>query len=189
MAVVDLNANEWNNSDGLMVLFGTDKARASRGGEYSILANGIHCVSVIVDLKGTATANGTFPTAASGNELILADNVNIPNGAFITKVRVTVLKEPTTVGSPNLDFGLVDQDRTTEIDFNGLIAAGDAWETGGADLGTVFEYTLGTTEAGALIGTKITNTGLLSASPDTADWTAGILKLDVEFYMPLSADL
>lgn len=188
MAVVDLNANDWVNSDGQLVLFGTDRARASRGGEYSVLANGIHVASVIIDLKGTATSGGTFPTAASGNELIVADNVFIPNGAFITKVRVTVLKEPTTSGSPNLDLGLVDQDRSTEIDFNGLIAAGDAWETG-TDLGTVFEYVLGTTEAGALIGTKITNTGLITASPDTADWTAGVIKCDIEYYMPLAADL
>lgn len=188
MAVVDLNANEWNNPDGLMVLFGPDKARASRGGAYSRLADGQHMVSVIVDLKGTATAGGTFPTAASGNELILADNVFVPNGAFITKVRVTVLKEPTTSGSPNIDFGLVDQDRSTEIDFNGFLADADAFETG-TDLGAVVEYTLGTTEAGALIGTKITNTGLLTASPSSADWTAGVVKLDVEYYMPLSADL
>lgn len=188
MAVVDLNANDWVNSDGLLVLFGTDRARASRGGEYSVMGNGQHCASVIIDLKGTATAGGTFPTAASGNELIVADNVFIPAGAFITKVRVTVLKEPTTSGSPNLDLGLVDQDRSTEIDFNGFLADADAFETG-TDLGTVTEYVVGTTEAGALIGTKITNTGLITASPSTADWTAGVIKVDIEYYTPLAADL
>jgi len=182
MSVVDLNTNEWNNSDHLLVLFGTDQARASRGGEYSRLADGQECVSVIIDLAA-------LPTAASGNEQIVADNVFIPNGAFITKVRVTVLEEPVTSGSPNLDLGLVDQDRSTEIDFNGLLAATDTWETGGTDLGTVVEYTKGSTEVGALVGTQITNTGLISASPDTTDWTDGTIKVDIEFYMPLAADL
>lgn len=181
MAVVDLNTNEWINSDGLLVNFGTDRARASRGGQYSRLADGQEVVSVIINLAG-------LPTAASGNEQIVADNVFIPNGAFITKVIVTVLKEPTTSGSPNLDLGLCDQDRATEIDFNGFLAATDTWETG-TDLGKVEEYKVGTTEVGALVGTKITNTGLITASPDTADWTAGVVKCDIFYYMPLTADL
>lgn len=181
MAVVDLNTNEWQNPDALLVKFGTDRARASRGGEYSRLVDGQHCATVIIDLA-------TLPTAASGNEQIVADDVTIPNGAFITKVRVTVLEEPTTSGSPNLDLGLVDQDRSTEIDFNGLLAAADAFETG-TDLGAIVEYVKGTTEAGALVGTQITNTGLITASADTADWTDGTVKVDIEYYMPLTADL
>jgi hypothetical protein len=181
MAVVDKNTNEWLNPDGLLVKFGTDRGREERGGEYSRLADGQHMVSLMIDLAG-------LPTAASGNEQIQCDYVTIPNGAFITKVRVTVLEEPTTSGSPNLDLGLVDQDRSTEIDFNGLLAAADAWETG-TDLGTVTEYTKGTTEAGALVGTQITNTGLITASADTADWTDGTIKVDIEYYIPLTADL
>lgn len=181
MAVVDLNTNEWVNQDYLLVNFGTNRARAQRGGEYSMLADGRHCVEVTINLA-------TLPTAASGDEQIVADNVYIPNGAFIEQVDVLVTKEPTTSGSPNLDLGLVDQDRSTEIDFNGLIAAGDGWETG-TDLGTLFTYVKGTTEAGALIGTKITNTGLITASADTADWTAGVIKCRIYYSMPLSADL
>lgn len=181
MAVVDLNTNEWINPDGLMVKFGTDRARKERGGEYSRLADGQHMVSLMIDLA-------TLPTAASGNEQIQGDYYTIPNGAFITKVRVTVIEEPTTAGAPNLDLGLVDQDRTTEIDFNGLLADADAFETG-TDLGTIVEYVKGTTEAGVLIGTQITNTGLITASPSTADWTDGTLKVDIEYYIPLTADL
>lgn len=182
MAVVDKNTNEWINSDGLLIKFGTDKARAERGGEYSALGNGSHVVSLMIDLA-------SLPTAASGNEQIQCDNVTIPNGAFITKVRVTVVEEPTTSGSPNLDLGLVDQDRSTEIDFNGLLAATDTWETGGSDLGLVTEYVKGSTEVGALVGTKITNTGLITASADTADWTDGTVKVDIEYFMPHTDDL
>lgn len=173
MAVVDKNTNEWVNSDGLLVKFGTSKARSEYGGELSTLADGTHCVTLFVDLAA-------LPTAASGDEQIQHDSVTIPNGAFIEKVDVLVVEEPTTSGSPNLDLGLVDQDRSTEIDFNGFLAAADAWETG-TDLGTLTEYVKGTTEAGALIGTKITNTGLITASADTADWTDGVVRVRI-FY-------
>ncbi len=183
MAVVDLSTQDWHNADGLFVRFGTDRAIPSRGGEYSRLVDGQHCVSVIIDLA-------TLPGQAGGNEQIVAENVYIPNGAFITKVRVTVLEEPTEASGTdsNLDLGLVDQDRSTEIDFNGLLAAADVWHAG-TDLGTVTEYVKGTTEAGALIGTQITNTGLITASSDTDDWTDGTIKVDIEYYKPLTADL
>jgi hypothetical protein len=180
MAVVALTTGTMN-ADNLFVRYGTNEATVQRGGDYKRLADGQHIVSVIVDLA-------TLPTAASGNEQIVAEGVLIPNGALISKIRVTVLEEPTTSGSPNLDFGLVDQDRSTEIDFNGFLAAADAFETG-TDLGAVVEYVKGTTEAGALVGTVLTNTGLLTCSADTADWTDGTVRLDVEYYMPLTADL
>lgn len=175
MAVVDLNTSEWVNNDGLLVLFNPDRSRPSRGGEYSRLADGQHMVSVIVDLA-------TLPTVGSTNEQIAADNVYIPNGALITKVRTTVLE--TQAGTGTLDFGLVDQDRVTEIDFDGLLAAGVV-----GTLGTVTEYVKGTATAGILVGAILTNTGLLTISPTTGVWTDGTVKLDVEFYVPLPADL
>lgn len=181
MAVVSLkNTSSWTNSDGLVTWFGTDEAVETRGGEFE-MDGGEHVTEVLVNLAA-------LPTAASGNEQIVAENVTIPNGAFIRMVSVFVVKEPTTSGSPNLDFGLVDQDRTTELDFNGLLAAADAFETG-TDLGTYLEYVKGTTEAGALIGTRLTNTGILTCSADTADWTAGVLRLRVHWYVPTSADV
>lgn len=183
MAVSDLNTNEWFNSDGLLVKFGTDRARAQRAGEYSRMDDGQHLVSVIIDLA-TLAANATHQ--------IQSDTVTIPNGAFITKVRVTVLEEPTEASGTdaNLDLGLIDQDRSTEIDFDGLLAAADAFHAG-TDLGSVTEYVKGTTEAGALIGTRITNTGYITAHNEHATdvWTDGTIKVDIEYYMPLTADL
>lgn len=183
MAVVDKNTNEWVNSDGLLVKFGTDKARAERGGEFSMLGEGRHCVEVTIDLAA-------LPTAVSGNEQIQCDNVTIPNGAFIEQVDVLVTEEPTEGSGTdaNLDVGLVDQDRSTEIDFNGLLAAADVWHAG-TDLGTLTTYVKGTTEAGALIGTRITNTGIITASADTDDWTDGVVKVRIFYSMPHSDDL
>lgn len=177
MAVVDLNTSEWVNNDGLLVLFNPDRSRPSRGGEYSRLADGQHMVSVVVDLA-------TLATSASTNETIVADNVYVPNGAMVTKVRSTVLEAATVTGTPTIDFGLVDQDRVTEIDFDGFLANATV-----GTLGTVTEYVKGTALAGVLVGALITNTGLLTVSTDAGDFTDGTVKLDVEFYVPLPADL
>lgn len=180
MAVVDLNDNEYV-SDGLLQRFGANEAQVTRGGTYAAVEGGRHIAQVSIGLAD-------LPTAASGDEQILADNVIIPAGAFIEKVEVLVTKEPTTSGAPNLDLGLVRLDRSTELDFNGLLAAADAFETG-TDLGTLVVYDTTTTESGALVGTKLTNAGLLTASADTADWTAGVLQVRVYYSFPLSADL
>lgn len=182
MSVVALTTGV-NNADGLRQRYGVNEVTVQRGGEYNRLADGRHCVEVTLSLLALSTA----ATAASGNEVIICDNVTIPNGAFIEELHVMVTKE-TTGSNANLDLGLVDQDRSTEIDFNGLLAAADAFNSG-TDLGTWTQYVVGTTEAGALVGTQLTNTGLITASADTADWTAGVLKIRIFYSMPLSADV
>lgn len=181
MAVVDLNANEYLDvQSGLLNKYGTDKSRATRWGEFADTASGLHCVKGMVALA-------SLPTQASGNKQIVDDTVTIPNGAFIEKIVVLVTKETAGVNA-NFNLGLVDQDRSTEIDFDGFLAAADAFN-GGTDLGTITEFVVGTTEVGALVGTKITNTGLIVAWPDTGDFTAGVLDIRIYYSMPLTADL
>lgn len=179
MAVVDYNANKWVNNDGLLVLYPPTVANPSKGGEFSTLDSGQHVVSVTIDLAALSTA----ASVASGNEVIVADNVTIPNGSLLTKVTATVLEAP--VGATaTLDVGLVDQDRTTEIDFDGILTNA----TVGA-LGSVTEIVKGGAGAGALVGALITNTGLITASVDTANYTDGAVKIDIEYVVPHPADL
>lgn len=177
MAVVGLKS-PWINDDGLAVYWPSDAGIVTRGGEEDF--DGKHRTVVFIDL-------GALPTAASGNEQIQLENCVIPSGAFIEKVVVTVTAEPATSGSPNLDLGFVKVDRSTEYDFNGLLAAADAFETG-TDLGTIVEYTKGTTEAGALVGTVTTQDGIITASADTADWTAGQIRVEIYWSIFTSAD-
>lgn len=179
MAVVSLKS-PWINSDNLPVYWPGDAGTVARGGEVDF--DGRHMTEVTINLA-------TLPTAASGNEQIVHETLTIPSGAFIEQVDVFVVKEPTTSGSPNLDLGLVKaSDRTTEIDFNGLLAATDTWETG-TDLGSLVTYVKGSTEVGALVGTRLTYTGLITASPDTADWTAGVIRVRIYWSVPVSADV
>jgi hypothetical protein len=181
MAVVDLRptGGSYLNADGLLVKLPQGNQFVNRGGVHQS-SDGKHMTECFIALA-------SLPTAASGNEQIVLENVVFPNGAFIEKVEVFVTKEPTTSGSPNLDLGLVRVDRSTELDFNGFLAAADAWETG-TDLGTTTEYVKGTTEAGALVGTQLTQDGILTASADTADWTAGVVRVRIYWSMVLDAD-
>lgn len=177
MSVVDYNTNEWINSDGLKVLFGTDQARAARGGEYSVLTGGRHVVEVIVDLTTLSTSNQT----------IVVDNVIIPNGAFIETVNVYATVAATSSGNGTIDVGLVDQDFSTEIDFNGLVAA---MVKGSVDnIGEMNTLTQGITYAGALVGTKITNSGYIVANLNTAAYQTGKVVVRIFYSVPLSADL
>lgn len=178
MAVVHLKTVT-KNADGLVVAYGINEATVTRAGEYRTNATRRQ-TEVIVDLS-------TLPTVASGNKQIVSETSLIPNGAFIEQIDVFVTKE-TAGTNANLDLGLVDQDTSTEIDFNGLLAAADAFN-GGTDLGSLTTYVLGTTEVGALVGTRLTNTGLITANAETADFTAGILKVTIFWSIPVTADV
>lgn len=181
MAVVSLRPTNGSylNDDGLLVKLPAGASFVNRGGNHQS-SDGKHMTEVFIDLSA-------LPTAASGDEQIVLENVVIPSGAFIEKVEVFVTKEPTTAGAPNLDLGFVKTDRSTELDFNGLLAAADAFEAG-TDLGVLVTYDTATTEAGALIGTQLTDDGILTASADTADWTAGVIRVRVYWSIVLAAD-
>lgn len=183
MTVTSLYTTKWDNGDGLRVKFPGDAQVRARGGVYPFgTKTMVECFITLASL----------PTVASGNQQIVLENVVFPNGAFIENVDVLVTKE-TTGTNANLDLGLVKySDRTTELDFNGFLAAADDFNSG-TDLGGFISYSRGagtvTTEGGALIGTQLAFDGVLTANAETADWTAGIVRVRVFYSMQRSADV
>lgn len=179
MVVTLPTANRWLNSDGLMVKFGIAEAdrQGAFVGTYATPSTGGYITEAVVNL---ATVAGT--AASVTTPYLLSDSVSIPNGAYIEYVDTWVLVE-TAGANANLDFGLIDQDMTTELDFNGLLAAADIFNAG-TDLNLHTKYEVGTTEVGALVGTVLTNTGLLTCNFDTAAFTAGRLRMLVKWFMP-----
>lgn len=162
----------WTNNDGLYIRYGVDAATLARGGE--IRSDGEYrTIEFELQLEDV--------TAVSA-PLILSENVMIPDGAIPYSVTVTVV-EVTAGTNSNLDLGLIKQDRSTELDFNGLIAAGDAWHE--AAVGTTTEYLVGTTEAGAKLGTVLADPGLICANYDTAAFTAGVIRIIIKWYAPV----
>lgn len=161
----------WTNDDGLYLRFGVDEATVTEGG--TLPPNGDMQVAEV-----KITAADIAATAA-----IVANGVLIPEGARIHKCVAIVVTALDSAGdAATLNVGLVDQDRSTEIDYNGFVTAGA--EATFDTAGKIVEYTQGSTAHGALIGTTLSNAGLITMDYDTEPFTAGELIFRVEYFVP-----
>lgn len=160
----------WTNSDGLRVVTGVDEATQAKAGEYKLCGN-MH----MVEAEFLATSLGT-------SAAVLDYNTVFPNGARIEKVEVVAETACTSAGSAVLNVGFQRTDGSTELDYDGLVAA-LALTSIDAD-GDVVELIQGSTGHGALVGTTLAYDGVLTADYDTAAFTAGKLLVRVYFYMP-----
>lgn len=171
----------WTNDDGLHIKYGTSEGVSTHpGGQYRDTVGGEHVAEVVIDL-----------TLLTQTETILNDVVLIPANAWITKVEVQCLVAAAT--GTAIDVGLIDQNRSTEIDYNGFLAAfedGDALAPG--ETRVFFEdHTVpaSTTGTGALVGQEVTNTGYISASiTDATAFTTGKLKVRI-WYVSKGIDI
>lgn len=164
----------WHNADGLFLKFGTSETVRTKAGAYCMY--GPECmIEVEVNLADlTAT------------ETIIADTVMVPDDALISKV--VVITEVAAATGTAIDVGFIRADRTTELDYNGLLAA---FPTDHMDLvGETYTFTQGhtipasATGTGALIGEVMTLAGYISASrTDSTAFTAGRIRIQV-YYLP-----
>lgn len=158
------------NADGLYLKYGTERTVANKAGEYRF-DGPLHCEEV----KITLTAVGT-------NSTILSDVTAIPAGARIEEVEIVTETGATSGGSAVLNLGLIRTDRTTAYDADGLVAALAITAYDAAGEKTVIR--VGSTGAGAFLGTTLANTGLLVADWDTAAFTAGVIVVRIYWYKP-----
>ncbi len=166
----------WFNADGLLVKFGQEPGVSGstwgNAAEYMDVTDGLHVVEVILN---PMTALLTTPS-------IISDTVTIPSGARIESVTTITATAATSGGAAALNVGLIDQDRTTAFDADGFVAAA-ALTT--IDLaGETTAYTTASGAGGALIGTTLTNTGLIVADYDTAVYTAGSIIVRIKYRFP-----
>jgi len=161
----------WTNSDGLYVKFGTEEATVGTAGEHSDLIGPEHVHEVVITLTSLGTAAAR-----------LDEHVAIPAGARITKIKVINEVAATSGGSATLNFGLQRLDRSTELDYDGFLAAAPLADYNLA--GETKEYIIGVTGVGALVGTTLANPGYLTADYDTAAFTAGKLRVQLFWYKP-----
>lgn len=161
----------WLNSDGLYVKFGADEATPGKAGETNIAGDRREIVAEI----SAMTALTVTPGAT-----ILDDNVWLPKNARIEEVEVEVVTA-CTGATATLDIGLIRSDRSTQLDYNGLVAAAAVatLDTAGKRLNLI----AGSTAAGALIGTTLSNNGLFVANYNTAAFTAGAIRVRVKYFM------
>lgn len=156
---------EWINSDGLRIKLGNTEAEVTRGGE-------LPSAGAMREFEFQIT----LTTLATGTAL-LADTTGIiiPSGFWVEEVEVFNENAATSGGSATLNLGLVRQDATTTYDADGFLAA--VALTSYDTVGESIRYRVGTTGAGAFIGTALTYSGYLVADWDTAAFTAGELRV------------
>lgn len=159
----------WFNPDGLLLKFGTEKATATTGGEYRNVGQ-LHEVELKLTLSGLVTAPS-----------IVNDVFFIPKNARIVEVETLTDTAAASGGTSKLNVGLVKTDRTTEVDFDGFIAAMDKTIVDTAGEKTVLN--VGSSSAGALIGTTTTSPAYVCADYDTTAFTSGIVYVKIRYYM------
>lgn len=157
----------WLNEDGLFLKYGTEKAAHDPAGEYR-LDGPLHMIELKVDLT-------TLGTAAS----VLSDVIFFPKNARIEEVEIVVDTAATGTGAV-LNVGLQQTDRSTEIDYDGFVAALALTALDTAGEKTVLR--VGSTGAGALIGATNATVGYITADYDTAAYTAGVIYIRIKYY-------
>lgn len=157
------------NADGLYKKIGTEKAVVQKGGEYRNPGQ-FREVEIKLDL-----------TTLNQNEVIQSDTIFIPSGVRIAEVKVVTHTAATN--GVAIDLGLIRMDRTTEIDYDGLLAAFVLASMDSAGETTIL--TKGSATAGALIGTTTSNIGYISCSATTAAaFNAGVIYVTIKYYTP-----
>lgn len=160
----------WKNNDGLYIKYGPTQAVPQTAGEYD-LDGPEHLIECRLDL-----------TALTQTETIQSDTVFFPKNARISKIEVVTHTAAAT--GTAIDVGLIrSSDRTTEIDYNGFLAAFPTASMNAA--GETTTLTAGSTYAGALIGTTTsTYVGHISASmTDATAFTAGDIFVRIYYYV------
>lgn len=162
----------WLDNAGLFQVFGVDQATTENAGEYRALGK---FREVEITLALTAA---NFPFGATN--YIPFDNVVIPAGMRIAEVE-TYVETAGAGATATLDVGLIRTDRTTVTSATALVAAKTV---ASMTTGEKVILTPGVTFAGALIGTTTANVNHVSVRVNTANFTAGVIKITIRYYRP-----
>lgn len=163
-------ANSYLDKDGLLRQYGTAKAVPEIAGEYRTTGDE-RVIEFELDL-----------TTLTSSPVIISNTLRFPSAnMFIKDVEVMARVAATSSGSGTIDIGLQKADRTTELDYNGLVAAMPKGNVDSVGEINTFTSTTGT-YGGALLGTTLTDVGsYLTANYNTAAYQTGIVRVKVRF--------
>lgn len=163
----------WLNNDGLYIKYGTDLGTSgSAAGEYKTFGP-TRMIEVEIELSElTAT------------ETILNDVTWLPANCQIENVEV--ITEVAAATGTAIDVGFIRRDRTTEEDYDGLLAAFPTAQMNAVGEHSRFFEThtvpASLTGTGALVGQTLVNDSFISASrTDATAFTAGRVKVRIHF--------
>lgn len=175
----------WINSDGLIVRFGKEQGKIVAGGD--IVTDAMHKIVFEIDWTDVLSATDSILGSVGQPGVV---GVEVPKNVRIVSLDVltkTPFTSSNTIGSSTMLIGLIKKsDLATELDFNGFTTAafvGSRFDAAGER--TLIE--IGTTGAGALIGTTLSEAGVISVSNSahaTHPYTAGKLLCTLTYYVP-----
>lgn len=162
----------WKNNDGLYLKYGTDRATANKVGEYTT-TGGLREIEIKLNLADLTET-----------ETIIGDVTDFPT-ARVHEVEVITVTAGAT--GTAIDVGLIRKDRSTEIDYDGFLAAAPIAIMNSAGERTIFTaittVPASATGTGALIGTTTANIGHITASrTDSTAFTAGVIIIKIRYF-------
>lgn len=165
-------SNVWTNADGLFVKFGAEEGAVGKVGSYEDTWGQLLAMTLHIDY-----------TDIAASPAIMDYTTVLPAGSRVYKVEV-LCETAATGTNAVLNVGLIQMDGSTELDYNGLIAAVPLTSIDAA--GEQYDAILAATYAGALIGTTTSVDGFFTADYDTAAFTAGKWVVTVWYYKTLT---
>lgn len=170
----------WFNNDGLYIRYGTEESALARGGE--IETDDTHEVIFDIDYTDALSATTAIIGASAGSYGIV-----VPEGARIEALETVVTTAFTssgTIGSATMVIGLKkDSDLSTELDHDGLTTS--SFVAGVLDAAGERVYIVpGVTGAGALIGTTLSESGVLcvaNSAHASHPYTAGKVRCRLKY--------
>lgn len=160
----------WMNNDGLLIKYGTEEAQVGGGGEYRWDGP---LTELEIDIQWNRLA-------AFGTEKVVDETIRIPNGVLLQSAEFRVITPFTSGGSATLTLGLINPDRSTAYDADGIDAT--------VALTAIDAVNETVTCDGALIGTVLNaaqGSSLVTATVGTANYTAGKGVLRLRYFVPV----
>lgn len=181
---------KWTNSDGLVVKFGADEGDPLKGGTVT-MSDGLYKTQFTILAADFQSATSAILGSVGGG-YDGAYGVQIPEGARIKGIETiirTAFTSSGTIGSATLELGLKKwSDLSTELDHDGFFTTSVTGTVLGlATVGTRVYTTIGSTGAGALIGTTLSEDGVITlrnSAHGSHPVAAGVIDAAVEWYYP-----
>lgn len=162
---------QWINSDGLVIQLGETEAVLGKGGSYEDVVGGSIVTEFVLNF-------GDIPLTTA---TVVDQSVVLPSGYILESVELIAETAVTSGGAATIDFGLQRLDRTTELDYNGIVAALAITALNAAGKRVVIQN--GSTGAGALFnGTATSFPGVFTANSLVAALTAGKVRVKLYAY-------
>lgn len=165
----------WMDPDGLYRQYGAEKAVPNAGGEYRNVGQ-LREVEFKINLPALTQA-----------ETVVSDTTFLPSGVQIQEVEVITTNVAAT--GTAIDVGMIRTDRTTQVDYDGFLAAFATATMDAIGERTIFTKSstvpASATGTGALIGTVLANPGYVTCSrTDGTAFTTGDIVVKIRYYRP-----